>query len=204
MFEPATLVAFTLAAAAVVAVPGPTVSVIVANALRRGAAAGLANVAGTQAGIATMIAVLAAGLDAVVAFMGEAFFWVKLVGAAYLVWLGVRMWRADGRLAGAAGETRPLTGYLVQGFLVIWSNPKALLFFGAFIPQFVDPARPAAAQVAVLGGIFMAVATLIDGAYALAAGGARRLLAAGRVRIAVRIGGTVLVAGGLALVTMRR
>lgn len=204
MFDPATLAAFTIAAAAVVIVPGPTVSVIVANSLRRGSAAGLANVAGTQVGIASMIAVLAAGLDVVVAFMGEAFFWVKIAGAAYLMWLGIRMLRADGRLAEAAGETKPLRGYFVQGFLVIWSNPKALLFFGAFIPQFVDPAHPAAPQVAVYGGIFMAVATVLDAAYAIAAGSARRLLTEGRVRIAERVGGSVLVAGALGLLAMRR
>jgi threonine/homoserine/homoserine lactone efflux protein len=204
MFDAATLVAFTIAAAAVVIVPGPTVSIIVANALRRGSAAGLANVAGTQVAVATMIAVLAAGLDVVVAVVGEAFFWVKLAGAAYLVWLGVKTLRSDGRLAEAAAESRSMRGYFVQGFLVLWSNPKALLFFGAFIPQFVNPAHAAAPQVAVYGFIFMAVATVLDGAYALAAGGARRFLTANRVRIAERVGGTVLIAGGLGLLASRR
>lgn len=199
MFEPSTLLAYTAACIAIVAVPGPTVSVIIANALRRGPAAGLANVAGTQLGLATMILVLVAGLDAVVAAMGEAFVVVKLLGAAYLVWLGIRLLRSDGDVASARGETRSLTGYAVQGFFVIWSNPKALLFFGAFIPQFVDRGHAIGPQVAVLGAIFMAVATVLDGGYALLAGRAGRLLTRGRVRIAEKISGAILVAGGTAL-----
>jgi len=204
MFEPSVLLAFALASAAIVIVPGPTVSVIVANALRAGPAAGLANVAGTQAGLATMILVLALGLDAVVALMGEAFVYVKIAGAAYLVWLGLRLLRSDGRLADARGEARSLAGYAAQGFVVIWSNPKALLFFGAFIPPFVDPAHDPVAQVAVYGGVFMAVATVLDAAYALAAGGAGRLLTRARVRMVEKASGGVLVLGGIGLLLTRR
>lgn len=204
MFDASVLIAFALASAAIVIVPGPTVSLIVANALRRGPAAGLANVAGTQVGLATMILVLVAGLDAVVALMGEAFVVVKLVGAAYLVWLGIKLLRSDGTVARAEGASRSLVGYAVQGFFVIWSNPKALLFFGAFIPQFVDRGEPIAVQVAVLGGIFMAVATVLDGAYAVLAGRAGRMLTRQRVRIAEKISGAVLVAGGAALAFARR
>jgi threonine/homoserine/homoserine lactone efflux protein len=204
MFEPSTLLAYVLACAAIIVVPGPTISVIVANSLRSGAAAGLANVAGTQVGLLLMAGVLAVGLDAVVAFMGEAFFWVKIAGAAYLVYLGIKLWRSDGRLGRAEGEARSLRGYALQGFLVILSNPKSLLFFGAFIPQFVDPAQNTAAQVFVLAGIFICVATVIDGSYALIAGRAGRLLTRGRVRLAEKISGTFLVCGGLWLALQRR
>lgn len=204
MFDPAVLATFALASLALVIVPGPTVSLIVANSLRGGAGAGLANVLGTQIGLLSMILVLAAGLDAVVALMGEAFEYVKLAGAAYLVYLGIRMIRSSGRLAAAAGEVRPALGYVVQGFLVIWSNPKALLFFGAFIPQFVDPAYATAPQVVVYGAIFMAAATLGDGAWAVAAGRAGRLLTAARVRLLERCAGGALIAGGAALAFTRR
>jgi len=204
MFETSLIVTFVLASAAIVIVPGPTVSLIVANSLRRGPAAGLANVAGTQVGLATMIAVLIAGLDWVVAAMGEAFVVVKLMGAAYLIWLGIKLLRADGTVAEAKGQTRSLMGYAVQGFFVIWSNPKALLFFGAFIPQFVDRAEPVALQVAVFGGLFMAVATVLDGLYAILAGRAGSLLTRQRVRLVEKISGGFLVLGGTALALARR
>lgn len=204
MIEPSVFLAYVLACAAIIAVPGPTVSVIIANSLRSGAAAGLMNVAGTQVGLALMAVVLALGLDAVVAFMGEAFFWVKLLGAAYLVYLGVKLWRSDGRLGMAEGARRSLGGYAVQGFFVILSNPKALLFFGAFIPQFIDPARGTSQQVLVLAGTFIAVATVIDGSYALVAGRAGRLLTRGRVRLAERLAGTFLICGGVLLALQRR
>ncbi|MEM7695409.1 MAG: LysE family translocator [Pseudomonadota bacterium] len=204
MFDPAVLITFTLACAAIVIVPGPTVSLIIANGLRAGAPAGLANVLGTQIGLASMIAVLALGLDAVVAFMGEAFFIIKILGAAYLIYLGVKMLRGTGELAKASASDRSLRGYVLQGFLVIGSNPKALLFFGAFIPQFVNPAYDPALQVAVYGAIFMVVATVIDGAYAVAAGRAGRLLTQARVRFAERVGGGVLVLGGIGLALTRR
>jgi homoserine/homoserine lactone efflux protein len=204
MFDPAVLLTFTLASFALVIVPGPTVSLIIANSLRRGAGAGLANVAGTQLGLLSMILVLAAGLDAVVAVMGEAFVYVKVAGAAYLVFLGIRMIRSDGELAAASGQAKSTRGYVVQGFLVIWSNPKALLFFGAFIPQFVDPAYATAPQVVVYGLIFMACATLGDGAWAFAAGRAGRMLTRRRVR-AVEVGaGGLLVAGGAMLAFVKR
>lgn len=204
MFDLSVLATYTLASFVIVIVPGVSVSLIIANSLRSGAAAGLANVAGTQLGLLTMIAVLAAGLDAVVALMGEAFFYLKLVGAAYLVYLGIRLLRGTGELPVGKGERRSLRGFVLQGFLVIWSNPKALLFFGAFIPQFVDPAYNAALQVAVLGGIFVVIATVCDSAYALAAGGAGGLLTRSRVKTVERIGGSVLVAGGIGLALTRR
>lgn len=204
MIDPTAWLAFVAASALLVIVPGPTVTVIVANSLRAGPAAGLWNVAGTQAGLLLMIAVLAAGLEAVVAAAGPVFDLLRLAGAAYLVWLGVRMWRSDGSLGAAAGaRARSPRALFLQGFLVIGSNPKALVFFGAFIPQFVDPAAPAAPQVALLGLTFMAVATLLDGAYALAAGRAGAALTRGRVRWVERVSGSFLVAGGLWLALRR-
>ena len=204
MFDLSVILTFTMACVVIVIVPGPTVSLIIANSLRSGAPAGLANVVGTQIGILTMILVLALGLDAVVALMGQAFVWVKLAGAAYLVYLGVKLLRSGGGLPERTAVRRSLWGYVVQGFFVIWSNPKALLFFGAFIPQFVDPAMNTAVQVMVYGAIFMIVATLFDSAYAFAAGGAGGLLTQARVKLAERIGGSLLIAGAVGLVLARR
>ncbi|WP_306119372.1 MULTISPECIES: LysE family translocator [unclassified Roseitalea] len=207
MVDPATLLAYVLACIVIVIVPGPSVTVIIANSLRSGTRAGLANVAGTQAGLVTMIAILAIGLETVVALMGELFVWVKFVGAAYLIWLGIRMWRSDGSLAAPDAESRRLRslhGYFWQGFLVIWSNPKALVFFGAFIPQFIVPTGNAALQTVLLGLVFMAIATVLDSGYALAAGKTGSLLNRRNVRILERVSGTLLIGGGMWLALTKR
>lgn len=192
------LLPFALACFAIIIVPGPTVTVIIANSLRKGASAGLMNVAGTQAGLVPMILIVALGLETVVTVMGQAFFWIKLAGAAYLIWLGYKLLTSDGNLGRSNGKDMSLWGYFWQGVLVIWSNPKALFFFGAFIPQFVDPASGNAFwQTLLLGGIFITVATVCDGAYAILSGKAGSLLTRGRVRI-VEIGsGLCLIAGGI-------
>ncbi|MEK9662266.1 MAG: LysE family transporter, partial [Alphaproteobacteria bacterium] len=166
MIDPALWLTYVAACIVVVVVPGPTVTVIVANSLRFGPRAGLANVAGTQLGLAVMIGVLALGLEAIVASMAVLFDVVRIAGAAYLVWLGVRMWRARGSLADAAAVAPRRRAFFWQGLLVVLSNPKVLLFFGAFIPQFVDAGGNVTAQTALLGATFMAAATLLDACYA--------------------------------------
>ena len=195
---------YVAACIAVVIVPGPTVTVIIANSLRHGARAGLLNVAGTQAGLAILLAILAAGLQFVVAALGEVFWWLRLAGAAYLVWLGFKLLASRGRLAGKGDVAAPRGGYFWQGFAVILANPKALFFFGAFIPQFVDPSGNAVVQTLVLGATFMVVATVLDGGYALAAGGTGRWLSRSRVRALEVFSGLCLVGGGLWLALSRR
>jgi homoserine/homoserine lactone efflux protein len=202
--DPISYLAFVAACAAIVIVPGPTVTVIIANSLRHGSRAGLLNIAGTQLGLAVMLVVLAAGLDTVVQYLGTAFDWIRLFGAAYLVWLGVKLWRSDGSLADAEAAPAPRRGFFLQGLLVILSNPKALLFFGAFIPQFIDPAGDALTQTLFLGATFMVVATLLDGAYALASGRAGAWLSRNNVRLVERLSGTCLIGGGAWLALTRQ
>lgn len=198
-----TFAAYVAACVAIVVVPGPTVTLIVANAMRHGARAGLANVAGTQAGLALMLLTLAFGFSALVAFFGSLFDWVRLAGAAYLVWLGIRMWRARGRTT-ATEAPPPARGFVWQGLLVALSNPKVLLFFGAFIPQFVDPAGSAFLQAVILGATFMLVATVFDSAYALAAARAGSILSRPRAVLLERLSGSFLIAGGVWLALSRR
>ena len=199
-----TYLAYVLACVVVVIVPGPTVTVIIANSLRDGTRAGFLNVAGTQAGLAAMLIVLALGLQVIVENIGHVFEWVRLAGAAYLVWLGIKLLRSDGTLGRSEGQDRPGNSYFWQGFLVILSNPKALLFFGAFIPQFVDPAGNAILQTLLLGATFMAVATIFDGAYAVAAGRAKSMLARHNVRRIEIASGSLMIGGGLWLALQRR
>jgi len=206
------LLAYTAACVAVVIVPGPSVTLIIANSLRHGTRAGLWTDGGTQAGLATMLVVLAAGLSTIVNHMGWIFDWLRLVGAAYLIWLGIKLWRGgggaatSGTLAAEPGGNGGGSGsrFFWQGFLVLWSNPKALLFFGAFIPQFIDPQGSALAQTLLLGLIFIVVAAILDSGWALAAGRAGRWLTGSRMRVMERISGSFLIGGGLWLALSRR
>jgi threonine/homoserine/homoserine lactone efflux protein len=205
MFDLATLLPYLGACFLLAIVPGPTVTVIIANALARGTGAGLAIVAGTQAGFFIMTLVVALGMQALVAFMGWAFDWIKLVGAAYLVWLGWKMWRSNGEIgAGLIDTDRSRWSVALQGFVVILSNPKVLIFLGAFLPQFVDINQPTFPQVMVLGVFFMLVAGSTDAIYAIIAGRARGLLSTARVRMVSRASGLLLMAGAIWLATMKR
>jgi len=185
-------------------VPGPSVSIVVANALGGGTRAGLLTILGTELSMLSMVVVVALGLGAVMAVVSEAFTIIKLVGAAYLIWIGWKMLTSRGELDLSASQRQPAGRYIWQGALVNWANPKTLLFLGAFLPQFVDLDRPAFGQIMVLGPIVMAVATLTDMLYALASGQARHLLTAARVRMVNRVSGAVLICGGVWLALQRR
>ncbi len=205
MLDPATLFAFTITCLVLAVVPGPNVTVIIATALARGPVAGLAVVAGTQVGILSMIFVVAIGFDALVGFMGWAFDWIKLFGALYLIYLGYKMLRSTGKLGkGEAASQESLMKLAMRGFLILWSNPKTLLFFGAFIPQFVTSGEPAFPQLMLLGLIFFAVTAVTDSIYAILAGSAGKALSQKRVKFLSRVSGSILMAGGVWLATQQK
>ena len=198
-------ITYVLACSIVIIVPGPTVTLIVANSVRHGARAGLANIAGTQLGVGLALFILIAGLASVMDFIAQWFTILKVIGAVYLIWLGIKLWRSDGNLvSGEASPKKAKGGFFLQGFIVAITNPKILLFFGAFIPQFVNPQTVSVYQLASLGLTFMAIATIFDGIYALAAGNAGKWLSTSRVRFVERFSGTLLIGGGLWLALMRR
>jgi homoserine/homoserine lactone efflux protein len=195
--------AYVLACIVITIVPGPTVTLIVANSLAHGTRAGLLNVAGTQLGLLAMLGVLVIGLASVIEVMGWWFDWLRLAGAAYLIWLGWKLLRSSGSLDKPGSAPTPRGGFVLQGFLVLMGNPKALLWFGAFIPQFIDPKGEYVGQVFLLGFTAMAVAAASDGAYAIVTGRASALLTRSRVRLVNRIGGLCLIGGGAWLALTR-
>jgi threonine/homoserine/homoserine lactone efflux protein len=178
MPEASTLALFTLAAVTLLVIPGPSVLYIVTRSVDQGRAAGLASVGGIHVGTLVHVAAAALGLSALLVSSATAYNAVRWVGAAYLVWLGVRrlLARDEDVLPGAAD--RPLRLGLrrtfAQGIVVNVLNPKTALFFFAFLPQFVDPSRGSVPfQVIVFGVAFVLLGLLSDGAYAvLAATGA--------------------------------
>ena len=195
--------AYVLACLLIAIIPGPTVTVIIANSLKHGARAGMLNVAGTQLGLALMMLTLVVGLSSVIAAMGSVFDWLRYAGAAYLVWLGWKLLRSPDAIAEAHSVQAPRGGFFLQGFVVILANPKALLFFGAFIPQFIDPRGNYVAQIALLGVTAMLIALVSDGAYAVLTGRAGMLLSRKRVRLVSRLSGVCLISGGLWLALTR-
>ncbi len=205
MFSSATVATFAVTVLVLVIVPGPTVSTIVAQSLARGTRAGFAVIIGTQLANYTMVLVVALGMQAIVAFMGWAFDWIKLIGAGYLIFIGISMLRSGiHRLGGGAVSQRSFGQLVLQGYVVLWSNPKALVFFGAFLPQFVDPTQSTFWQTVLLGIVFNIIAGISDAGYAILAGSARNAFTAGRIRVLSQVAGTILVGGGIWLALQKR
>jgi homoserine/homoserine lactone efflux protein len=150
-----------------------------------------------------MLGVLMVGLSSVIAAMGVWFDYVRIAGAIYLVWIGWKLLRAKASFGDVSRTPKPRGGFLLQGFLVLMSNPKALLWFGAFIPQFVEPSGNYITQLIVLGLTAMASAALTDGAYAILGGRTRRFMSEQRVKLAQRVSGLFLIGGGVWLACTR-
>jgi threonine/homoserine/homoserine lactone efflux protein len=165
------LALFAAAALALLLVPGPAVLYIVAQSAEHGRLAGLVSVAGVHLGTLVHVAAAAVGLSALIVSSAVAFSLVKYAGAAYLIYLGIRrlLARRSSEAPLPTGD-QPLSRLFTQGAVVNVLNPKTALFFLAFLPQFVDPARTVWTQVVILGLTFVALGFLSDGAYALAAG----------------------------------
>jgi threonine/homoserine/homoserine lactone efflux protein len=196
--------AFVAACIALALLPGPIVTLVIANGLRHGTRAALINILGAQAGLAIVIGIVAIGLTSLMATMGYWFDWVRFAGAAYLVWLGIKLIRFPVEGLGAeAPPPTPRGGFFLQGFLVLLSNPKVLVFFGAFIPQFVDVNRDHVLQVALLGVTFMVIAAITDGMYALLSGRARMIFSSRRTRLLSRVSGGFMIGGGIWLALTR-
>jgi threonine/homoserine/homoserine lactone efflux protein len=200
--DPSTLAVFSAAALLLLVIPGPAVLYIVAQSVSRGRVAGLVSMLGIQVGGLVHVVAAAAGLSALVVHSAVAFSAVKYAGAAYLVFLGVRrlLGRDEEAQAGIPRERR-LRALFANGIVVNVFNPKTALFFFAFLPQFVDVSRgDVAFQIVVLGLVFIGLAVISDGMYALAAGSAAGWLKARRgfARSQRLVTGTVLVGLGLA------
>jgi len=206
LINPDLFLAYVLAAAALIILPGPIVSLVIAQSLAHGKRTGLTVVLGAQGGTAILIAIGAIGLTTLLTHLADVFEYVRWAGVAWLVYLGAKHWRAALRAAGDQSiQIEAGRSVFWQGFLVGATNPKTVLFYAAFFPQFLDPALAAAPQLALMSIAFLAIALMLDGAYALLAGQIRGLLAGRRqVRIRNGITGTLLMGTGIGLALMRR
>lgn len=200
MVPAANLLAFFVAATVLIVIPGPGVLFVIGRALTNGRRAALLSVLGHSLGVLVVLVFVALGLGAIVAASAIALNVVKLVGALYLMYLGVQAIRERRSLREALGanpEPAKQGKLLRQAVLVGLSNPKSIIFFSAVLPQFVDPASGSVpVQILVLGLIFLAIALVSDSAWGLAAGSARSWFARSPKRLeAVGGAGGVMIFG---------
>lgn len=195
--------AFLLITVVLIITPGPVVTLVIATGATDGVRAALMTVFGTTLGNALLIGAVAFGLNVVLAGSAFLFDVIRLAGAAYLVWLGIGLWRNAGRNAASA----PAHGgvHVSRGFLVAVSNPKTAAFFTAFLPQFVDPALPAQFQLAVMCAASVTIAAVLDSGWGIAAGlGRAWFVGSSRTKPLGRLSGAVLIGGGVWLSLARR
>jgi threonine/homoserine/homoserine lactone efflux protein len=190
-------------------VPGPSLLFTIGRALTVGRRDALLSAVGNGIGVFGQIVALAVGLGALVAASATAFTVLKLAGAAYVAYLGVQAIRHRGHarlaMADMSGAPRSMSawGSIRTGMVVGVTNPKTLVFFAAFLPQFIDPSAPAAVQLLVLGGLFCAMAIVSDGCWVVAASKARAWFAREPRRLdhLGAAGGTMMIGLGATLAT---
>src|SRR5581483_8570313 len=187
--------AFVMMTIVLVLVPGPVVTLVVSTGATKGTRAALTTVAGTSTGNAVLVTAIAFGLSWVLAHALYLFEVLRWVGAAYLIWLGIKAWR------GAGQSSMPVQGNGVQfwsGFLVAVSNPKGIAFFTAFLPQFVDPKLPAGHQLALMRAVSVVLGANSDSRWAvLSALGRAWFMKPARAKLLGRASGLTLIGGGL-------
>jgi threonine/homoserine/homoserine lactone efflux protein len=202
------LLAFALASILFIQVPGPSLLFTIGRALTVGRRAALLSVLGNALGLIAQIVAVALGLGAIVAASAAAYTVLKIIGACWVVWLGIQAirHRGDARIALALGERHPerTSAALRTGFIVGATNPKTIVFFVAFLPQFTNAsAGHVGAQVAFLGALFAVMAVASDSVWALAASRARDWFARKPQRLDAMgaAGGVMMIGLGATLAT---
>lgn len=201
------LVAFAGACCLLALTPGPMMSLIMANVAAHGVHAGLWTIAGSLVGLSLLVSAAVLGMTSLMVFMSEWFDVIRWIGALYLAWLGFerlkRAWQGSSPTL-EPGRAPTSRGWFLQAMAVSLSNPKVLLFLGAFLPQFVDMSGNVELQLSLLAVTFVVVIGVSDVAYTIAMGRVRDLFAGGRARLLDGVSGTILLLGGLVLATARR
>jgi threonine/homoserine/homoserine lactone efflux protein len=193
--------AFVAATVVLILIPGPNVALIVANSVAHGTRHGLVTVAGTSAAMVIQLSLTILGLSGFLAILASWFEWLRWLGVAYLVYLGIAALTAPPTDLMTVKPTQSApTRMFLRGFLVSLTNPKTLLFYSAFLPQFISSGADTTAQLMILAATFLAIAVVLDSAWALLASRARRFLSLnGRQRNRITGAFFLSAAAGLAL-----
>lgn len=197
--------AFAAASAVLIVIPGPTVLLVVSYALGQGWRAALPMAVGVALGDFTAMTLSMLGVGALLAASATVFTVLKWIGAAYLVWLGIKLWRAGGTLdAKPRSEGSSALRMMAHAWLITALNPKSITFFVAFLPQFLDARADFLTQMVVFESTFLCLAFANAAGYALVASRARRFVHNERALSVVnKTGGSLLIGAGIATVTMR-
>ncbi len=197
--------AFVVATAIMIALPGPSVLLTVAHSISFGWKHALFTVAGATMGIAVQLIVAAIGLTSLLNVVAEAFEWLRWAGAAYLVYLGIRQWRSASEPLELDTSSVSKTNLFVQGVVITIPNPKSLIFIAAFLPQFIDAGRPLGLQFAFIVPTFLVITFTVTSVWALAAGNVRGFLKSQRAfQSVLRTAGGLMVLAGVGLALARR
>ncbi len=199
-------IGFCLATALLILMPGPIVSLTISNSLRHGSRTGFMTTVGATAGSGVLLTAGAFGMAWALEVLSEWFSWLRIIGAAYLIYLGFLQWReAAQSVDDIKADKHPGKKVMLHGFIVAVTNPKTILFYAAFFPQFIDMSQPTGPQLAIMSITFLCIAITIDGMYAFLAGRLRPWLQGGeRGRIRNRITGSLLISTGVALLFARK
>jgi len=202
-----TWLAFSIAAGIVLVIPGPTILAVISHSLVHGRRAVIPLVIGVTLGDFVAMSLSLLGLGAILNTSATLFSTLRLIGAIYLIYLGVRLWQTNQKVY----ESIPLSGivsnkYVARNlFFTTVLNPKSIAFFIAFLPQFIDPAAPVVPQLLVLGGTFLVLAAVNAALYAFLAGHLRERVQGAETRLwLTRLGGSALIGTGIFTASMRR
>lgn len=168
--------AFVVATTIMIALPGPSVLLTVAHSISFGWKHALATVAGATMGIAVQLIVAAVGLISLINVVAEAIAWLRWGGSAYLVYLGIKLWRSARETPEFDTSSVSKTNLLIQGLVITIPNPKSLIFIAAFLPQFINTARPLGLQFTFIVPTFLMITFVVTSVWALVAGNARGFL----------------------------
>lgn len=200
-------IAFFLASSALLAIPGPTVMIVISYALSHGRASGWATVPGVTLGDFTAMTISLLGAGALLATSATLFTGLKLVGAVYLVWLGIKLWRTKPNLGDlqSEGGNQPMGSLFWNTYIVTALNPKSIIFFIAFVPQFIDPAAELIPQFAILEATFLSLAAVNVALWVILVGHLRsRFKRPGTLKFVNRIGASFLIGAGVLTAGIQR
>ncbi len=200
-------IAYTIAATLILVIPGPTIILVVGQALSHGRSSVIPLVAGVVCGDLTCMTLSLIGLSAVLSTSAVMFSILKWIGAGYLFYLGVKMWKNSDKPIEQQSDKVTVSGFQLfkRSYIVTALNPKGIAFFGAFLPQFLSPSNPVLPQLIMLGLTFLILATINAAMYAFFAGQMKELMKTGSsMRLFNRCGGSALIGASLLTAAMKK
>jgi len=192
--------AFVIATAILILTPGPSVLLTVGHSISFGWRRGLYTVGGATLGVAVQLVIAAIGLASLLNAVAGALNWIRLLGAAYLIYLGVKQWRSAKVPVELAATEASESNLFIQGLVTTIPNPKSLIFIAAFLPQFIDPARPLGLQFSIIVPTFLVITFVITAIWAMVAGRARQFIQSREAfKTAMKATGGLMIFAGVGL-----